>query len=79
MFSWRSSIHLTGRPNTMEMWGIAISSGKKLAFSPKPPPTSGATTRMLLSGRFSTSTRRSLMSWGCWVESQTVSRSSAAW
>ena len=57
MFSWRFSVHLMGRPKRIDRYGITTSSGNRLAFSPNPPPTSGATTRMPSSVRPSRWTR----------------------
>ena len=44
--------------------------------APKPPPTSGATTRMRCRGRPVTTARVSRTAWGAWLEVHTVSRPS---
>ena len=47
-FSRRSSIHRSGFRSSSAAAGSASSSGWNAAFGPKPPPVSGATTRMRL-------------------------------
>ena len=46
MCSERVSVHLTARPTLREIQEAMISSGNCVIFTPKPPPTSGAITRM---------------------------------
>ena len=70
--SRRSSVHLTGRPSCMAAQGTSTSSGKNIRILvPKPPPTSGAMTSTLSSGRPSMAARPFLMVSGAWVESHT--------
>ena len=46
----RVSVHLTGLPSFCASATQSISSGSTPILPPKPPPTSGAMTRILLSG-----------------------------
>ena len=48
--SERVSVHLTGLPSFWASATQSISSGSTPILPPKPPPTSGAITRILLSG-----------------------------
>ena len=48
--SVRVSIHLIGRLSLRAITTASSSSAKTFSFDPKPPPTSGATTRNLSSG-----------------------------
>ena len=49
--SVRSAVHLTGRDSRLAARKHAASSGNRLFFIPKPPPTSGLMTRKWFSGR----------------------------
>jgi hypothetical protein len=53
--SERSSIHFTERPSLRAHVMTSMSSAYTSIFEPKPPPTSGAITRVLASGIPSTS------------------------
>ena len=68
MCSERVSVHLTGRSSLRARARISASSPYTCSLAPKPPPTSGATTRILSSDMPSTplSTKRAM--WGTWVE-----------
>lgn len=48
--SERDSVHFTGRPRRRATASAIASSPYTWSFEPKPPPTSGATTRSLCSG-----------------------------
>ena len=50
-----------------------ISSATNWSLPPKPPPTSGAITRILLSGMPSTTARKNRVMCGIWVEDHRVS------
>ena len=72
MCSLRPSVHLTGRPSFLARTTERTSSRLICSLAPKPPPTSGATTRMLFSEMpvsRASSTRRT---WGICVEVQMV-------
>ena len=69
---WRCSIrswtHLTGRPRRTARAAAATSSGRSCIFGPKPPPTSGATTRIRPAAIRKLRARPSRRMWGTWVE-----------
>ena len=48
--SLRDSVHLTGRPSLRAISSASTSSAVTCSLEPKPPPTSGAITRMFCSG-----------------------------
>ena len=48
--SLRDSVHLTGRPSLRAISTASTSSAVTCSLDPKPPPTSGAMTRMFCSG-----------------------------
>ena len=75
MCSLRASVHLMGRPSFLARTRQSTSSRLICSLAPKPPPTSGATTRMLFSGMPVTSASSTLSTWGIWVEVQIVSSS----
>ncbi len=50
MVSLRVSVYLTGRPTRCAAMNVISSSGVTCSLPPKPPPTSGAMTRILCSG-----------------------------
>ncbi len=79
MFSLRVSVQCTGRPSSRASQPTITSSTFR-PFAPKPPPTSGPTTRICVSSMPS-SIDRPIRSWcGVCVESQIVSRpSSPGW
>ncbi len=66
--SERVSVQRTGRPSFFARPTASISSEYTLSFEPKPPPTDGAMTRILCSGRPVTTAVISLRMWGIWVE-----------
>ena len=59
MLSLRVSNHRTGRPNRRASHGHSSSSGYGKPLAPKPPPTSGVTTRTCSAARPYTSASRS--------------------
>ena len=80
--SIRSCTHLTGRARRMASAATATSSGKSCIFGPKPPPTSGAITRMRLAAIPRLRARPSRSRCGTWVEEKNsrvpLARSQAA-
>ncbi len=67
MCSERDSTHFTGRSRRLASTSTSTSSAYTCSLAPKPPPTSGATTRSLSSGTSSIpeSTKRAMC--GIWV------------
>jgi hypothetical protein len=72
-FSERVSDHLTGRPSLIAASAVSVSSGETSTLLPKPPPTSGAITRVLFSSIPSSAESLVLTAWGICVEVQSVS------
>ena len=71
-FSLRVSTQRTARPVCLAAQAIRICSRSTPIFAPKPPPTSGATTR-IASGGSPIAVRISRESCAFWVDVQTVS------
>ena len=71
--SERVSVHLQGLPVRWASRTVMISSGVICSLPPKPPPTSGAMTRILLSEMPRTTARKNRMMCGTCVELHTVS------
>ena len=71
MCSIRVSDHLTGIRWTRAITARTASSGYRPNFTPKPPPTSGATTRIWFWGRPRATARSRRRTWGAWVVAQT--------
>ena len=63
----RVSVHLTGLPSSRAAATQSMSSPKRSALPPKPPPTSGAITRILDSGTPMTTPVKVRRMWGIWV------------
>ena len=75
MLSLRVSVQRTGLPSLRASQTTSSSSALSI-FAPKPPPTSGAITR-ICSGSSPSMPASTMRSWcGVWVESQAVSRPS---
>jgi len=72
-FSVRVSAHLIGRRSWREIQGSRHSSGYTGILQPKPPPTSGATTRMRTSEMPRHCASCCFTRCGTWVEVHTVS------
>ena len=75
MCSLRASVHLTGRPSFLARTSASTSSRLICSLAPKPPPTSGATTRMWFSGIPVTRASSTRSTWGICVDDQMVSSS----
>ena len=73
MCSERVSVHLTARPTLREIQEARISSGYSVIFTPKPPPTSGAMTRMVSSDMPSWPARNRRIRCGFWLVRCSVS------
>jgi hypothetical protein len=73
MLSERVSVHFTGRPSLRATSSVRSSSGNTVSLPPKPPPTSGAITRSLCSGRPRVSAVMVLRMCGTWVDDHMVS------
>ena len=67
------SLYLQGFPVRRAAMTVSTSSGVNWSLPPKPPPTSGAITRTLLSGMPSTSEVKIRTKCGTWVDDQIVS------
>ena len=67
MCSERVSVHLTGRPSRLARASTSASSPYTCSLDPKPPPTSGATTRSLSSGMPTIPPRMKRAMCGIWV------------
>ncbi len=65
--SLRDSVHFTGRPSLRATTSAMTSSAYTLSFEPKPPPTSGAMTRICCSGMPHVSASISRRMCGIWV------------
>ena len=63
----RDSVQRTARPSLLAKLIARISSGLILSFAPKPPPTDGAMTRILLSGIPVVAAAITFKMWGTWV------------
>ena len=75
MCSERVSVHLTGRCSLRASATISASSPYTCSLAPKPPPTSGAMTRILSSDMPSTPLSTKRVMWGTWVEEYSVTPS----
>ena len=73
MSSDRVAVHLTGMPVFIAHQQASTSSPYTWSLEPKPPPTSGATTRILSSVMPSWIDRITRAMCGIWVELQSVS------
>src|SRR3989442_13855920 len=73
MLSLRVSIHFTGRPRRRAANAASTSSSKRPNLTPKPPPTSGAITRIACSDMLRVSASSDLVLWAPWVDVQKVS------
>ena len=71
--SERVSVHFTGLPSFWATSRVTTSSGATAILPPKPPPTSGAMTRSLCSGRPRVSASIVLRMCGTWVEDHMTS------
>ena len=67
MLSERVSTQRTGRSSLRASQATRISSGYGPILAPKPPPTSGATTRTWSASSPSRATRASFTPWAPWV------------
>jgi len=76
MFSERVSVHLTGRPSLRASHATSTASGSTI-FAPKPPPTSGLTTRTSAGSRPSSPATTILPVCGVCDVAQSVSRPSS--
>ena len=70
--SLRDSVHLTGRPSLRAISTASTSSAVTCSLEPKPPPTSGAMTRMFCSGMPVTRASMTRSTCGIWVADQSV-------
>ncbi len=70
--SRRSSTQRSGRPISRASAAMMSSSGNTCPFTPNPPPTSGAITRSLCSGKSMSSAILVRTMCGIWLEVQTV-------
>ena len=66
--SLRDSVHLTGRPSLRAISTASTSSAVTCSLDPKPPPTSGAMTRMFCSGIPVTRASMTRSTCGIWVD-----------
>ena len=70
--SLRDSVHLTGRPTLRAISMASTSSAVTCSLEPKPPPTSGAMTRMFCSGIPVTRASMTRRTCGIWVADHRV-------
>ena len=70
--SLRDSVHLTGLPSLRAISRASTSSAVTCSLEPKPPPTSGAMTRMFCSGMPVTRASMTRSTCGIWVADQSV-------
>ena len=70
--SVRVSVNFTGLPSRRATRKQTSSSGVNCSLPPKPPPTSGAITRIFDSGTPVTTARKNRTKCGTWVEDHTV-------
>ncbi len=70
--SLRDSVHLTGRPSLRATSTASTSSAVTCSFEPKPPPTSGAITRMSCSPMPVTRASMTRSTCGIWVADHSV-------
>ena len=70
--SLRDSVHLTGLPTRRPTSTASTSSAVTCSFEPKPPPTSGAITRMSCSGMPKNADSANRSTCGIWVADQRV-------
>ena len=73
--SLRDSVHLTGLPTLRPMSTASTSSAVTWSLEPKPPPTSGAMTRMFCSGMPKNADSANRSTCGIWVADQSVTSS----
>jgi hypothetical protein len=70
--SLRDSVHLTGLPSLRAISTASTSSAVTCNLDPKPPPTSGAITRMFCSPMPVTRASMTRSTCGIWVADQSV-------
>ena len=70
--SLRDSVHLTGRPSLRAIRTASTSSAVTWSLDPKPPPTSGAITRMFCSPMPVTRASMTRSTCGIWVADHSV-------
>ena len=73
--SLRDSVHLTGLPSLRATSTASTSSAVTWSLDPKPPPTSGAMTRMFCSGMPKNAPSANRSTCGIWVDDQRVTSS----